>query len=164
MMSQKVQFTDMPHTAQARPWRFMLIGGIGVGKTTLIRALEEKDTRQIRKTQMIDYSGWGIDIPGEFVEMGHLRRNLTATSFDAQLLVAVQDATRTDVHFPPHYFLMFPQPTIGVITKIDASEANIEQATTLLRQAGVTGEIYSVSAFTGLGISELRAYLLNHHN
>jgi ethanolamine utilization protein EutP len=160
-MSQKVQFTGIPHTTQARPWRFMLIGGTGAGKTTLIRALEDKDPRQIRKTQMIDYSGWGIDIPGEFVEMGRLRRNLTVTSFDAQLLVAVQDATRSDVHFPPNYFLMFPQPTIGVITKLDAPAASIEQATTLLRQAGVTGEFFSVSAFTGLGISELRAYLLN---
>ncbi len=77
---------------------------------------------------MIDYAGWGIDTPGEFIEMGHMRRVLISTSFDAQLLIAVQDATRKDTIFPPNYFLMFPQHTIGVVTKMDAKEADAERA------------------------------------
>lgn len=162
MLTHLINLPDTVHTAQAKPWRFMLIGGVGAGKTTLIKALESKDPLQgVRKTQMIDYSGWGIDTPGEFIEMGHLRRSLIATSFDAQLLIAVQDATRTDAHFPPNYFLMFPQSTIGVITKLDAPQADTGHATRLLRHAGVTGEIFTVSALTGSGISELREYLLN---
>jgi ethanolamine utilization protein EutP len=165
MLTQLINLPDTIHTAQAKSWRFMLIGGVGAGKTTLIKALESKDPLQgVRKTQMIDYSGWGIDTPGEFVEMGHLRRSLIATSFDAQLLIAVQDATRSEAHFPPNYFLLFPQPTIGVITKLDAPEANVDQATSLLRHAGVAGEIYCVSALTGSGISDLRAYLLSQND
>ncbi len=76
---------------------------------------------------MIDYAGWGIDTPGEFIEAGYMRRNIVSSSFDAQLLIAVQDATREDTTFPPHYFLMFPQHTIGVVTKMDDKEANADK-------------------------------------
>ena len=161
MMQQKVIFHDMINTAEAKPWRFMLIGGVAAGKTTLLRALENKSTQFATKTQMIDYAGWGIDTPGEFIETGYMRRNIVSSSFDAQLLIAVQDATRKDTIFPPHYFLMFPQHTIGVVTKVDDKEADVEQAQAQLIAAGVTGEIFCVSALTGYGISELRAYLLN---
>ena len=110
---------------------------------------------------MIDYGGWGIDTPGEFIEMGSLRRVLVSAAFDAQLLVVVQDATREDAIFPPNYFLMFPQHTIGVVTKMDDKEADEERAQAQLAAAGVTGEIFCVSALTGYGIPELRTYLLN---
>ena len=139
----------------------MIVGGVGVGKTSLLRALEDKDPHSARKTQMIDYSGWGIDTPGEFIEMGRLRRTLTASSFDARILLAVQDATSQKSYFPPNYFLMFPQHTIGVISKIDDPTANVEQAESLLRKAGVQDEIFCVSALSGQGIPELRDHLLS---
>lgn len=148
-------------TASGARWRFILVGGISAGKTTLLRALENKAAFDARKTQMVDYSGWGIDTPGEFAEMRHYRGMLMAVYFDAQLIVAVQDATRSDSFFPPGYFKMFPQTTVGVVSKIDAAEADTERASRLLRQAGVTGEIYCVSAITGSGISKLRDDLLN---
>lgn len=161
--AQRVSLNGVVTTAVSTPWRFILMGGVGAGKTTLLRALEQKDPTTTRKTQMVDYAGWGIDTPGEFVEMGHWRRILVSVSFDAQLIVAIQDATRADSYFPPHYFMTFPQQTIGVITKTDAPQANRERATALLRTAGVTGEIYCVSALTGCGISKLRDDLLNQN-
>jgi ethanolamine utilization protein EutP len=139
--------------------RFMLLGGAGAGKTTLLCALEDRDLTAAGKSQMIDYSGWGIDTPGEYSEMGHYRRVLLTTSFDAQLVVVVQDATNERLIFPPHYFLMFPQPTIGVVTKVDDPQADIERSRGLLAAAGVTGQIFCVSAFTGDGISTLRDFL-----
>ena len=149
----------------------MLVGGVGAGKTTLLRALERTGT-PVRKTQMIDYAGWGIDTPGEYAEMGHFRQHLLAAASDARLLVVVQDATQRRALFPPNYFLMFAQPTIGVVTKIDAPAANVERATVLLRQSGVTGPIFHVSAITGSGLSVLRRNLRiyqtkpkgEHHN
>lgn len=163
-MRQQVVFLELnPLTTiatEGTPWRFMLIGGVAAGKTTLLKALENKKPQLANKTQMIDYSGWGIDTPGEFVEMGHLRRVLVSSSFDARLLIAVQDATRRQAVFPPNYFLMFPQHTIGVVTKMDEPAADPDQAQAQLRAAGVSGEIFLVSAITGYGISELRTYLL----
>jgi ethanolamine utilization protein EutP len=142
----------------------MVLGGAGAGKTTLLCALEEKNLASASKSQMIDYSGWGIDTPGEYSEMGHYRRVLLTASFDAQLVLIVQDATNEKLIFPPNYFLMFPQPTIGVVTKVDDPRADLERSRGLLTAAGVTGEIFFVSAFTGDGISTLRDYLRSQNS
>jgi ethanolamine utilization protein EutP len=131
----------------------MLWGGIGAGKTTLLRALQ--GGRPALKTQMIEHHGQAIDTPGEYSEMGRLRRHLQTTAVDAQLFLVVHDATREHGNFPPSYFLMFSQPVLGVVTKIDAPLARPQRAIEILRQVGVTGPIFCVSAFTGSGIEEL---------
>src|SRR5512136_1764259 len=111
-------------------WRFMLWGGIAAGKTTLLRALQ--GGRPILKTQMVEYDGQAIDTPGEYSEMGRLRRHLQTTAADVQLMVVVHDATRDRSNFPPSYFLMFQQPVIGVVTKIDAPLARPQRAAEIL--------------------------------
>jgi ethanolamine utilization protein EutP len=141
---------------------FMLWGGVGAGKTTLLQALQQQENKGVRKTQMIDYSGWGVDAPGEYCEMGDLRRHLLAASADARLILVVHDATRPATNFPPNYFRMFTQPVVGVVSKIDADGADLERAAAVLRQIGVQGEIYYVSAITGSGLSSLRQMLLAH--
>jgi ethanolamine utilization protein EutP len=163
MPVQNVTLPMMTRTLEAKSWRFMLFGGVGAGKTTLLRALEDRDPASAGKSQMIDYSGWGIDTPGEYSEMGHYRRVLLTTSFDAQLVVVVQDATDERMIFPPHYFLMFSQPAIGVVTKMDLPRADLQRSHRLLAAAGVTGEIFSVSALSGDGISALREFLLSQN-
>jgi ethanolamine utilization protein EutP len=129
---------------EKKRWRFMLWGGIGAGKTTLLRALQ--GGRAVIKTQMIEHDGLAIDTPGEYSEMGRLRRHLQTTAADAQLILVVHDATRERSNFPPNYFLMYRQPVLGVAIEI-------------LRQVGVTGPVFCVSAFTGSGIEELRKAL-----
>lgn len=151
------------HVGNTRQWRFMLFGGIGAGKTTLLCALEGRELCEARKSQMIDYSGWGIDTPGEYSERGHYRRVLLSSSFDAQYILVVQDATSERTTFPPHYFLMFPQRVLGVVTKMDAAEANPERARCLLEEMGVNGKIFYVSALTGEGIASLKEYLLSQN-
>ncbi len=147
------------HSAQGRRWRFMLIGPTGVGKTTLLAALEHRDQGEAIKTQMIDYSGWGIDTPGEYSELGHLRRALTTVVVDADVLVVAQLSTSERSVFPPNYFLMFNQDAIGVVTQVDLPGADVARATSLLREVGITGSIFPVSVVTGAGISELRDLL-----
>lgn len=139
--------------------RFILLGAVGSGKTSLLRALEE-GLDPVRKTQMIDYAGWGIDTPGEYAEMGVYRERLLAAAADALLVVVVQDATQTRSCFPPHYLLMFPQQVLGAVTKMDLPHANAERATQLLRESGVRGDVFEVSAFLGSGIDALRQRLL----
>lgn len=138
----------------------MLWGGVGAGKTTLLHALAD-DGLAARKTQMIDFVGWAIDTPGEYAERVGFRGNLVATASQAQLLVVVQDATRANAHFPPHYFRIFTKPIIGVVTKIDMPTADVERAGALLRAAGVSGQIFPISAITGSGLSTLRQSLLS---
>jgi ethanolamine utilization protein EutP len=135
----------------------MVWGGIGAGKTTLLRAVQ--GGRSVLKTQMIEHDGMAIDTPGEYSEMGRLRRHLQTTAADAQLFLVVHDATREDSNFPPNYFVMYHQPVLGVVTKIDAPLARPQRAIENLRQAGVTGAVFCVSALTGSGIEELRKAL-----
>jgi ethanolamine utilization protein EutP len=135
----------------------MLWGGVGVGKTTLLRALQ--GGKEVRKTQMIEYEGQAIDTPGEYSEMSRLTRHLLATSADARLLVVVHDATRDASNFPPNYFCMFSQPVIGVVSKIDAPGADPERAKSILRSIGVQDSIFCVSAVTGSGLDDLRSAL-----
>jgi ethanolamine utilization protein EutP len=134
-------------------WRFMLWGGIGAGKTTLLRALQ--GGRPATKTQMIEFDGQAIDTPGEYSEMGRLRRHLQTTAAGAQLLLVVHDATREQSNFPPNYFLMYQQPVLGVVTKIDAPAARPQRAIEILRHSGITGSVFCVSALTGSGMEEL---------
>lgn len=141
-------------------WRFMLLGAVGSGKTTLLRKLEGISAAA-RKTQMIDYSGLGIDTPGEYAEMGRYRERLIAAAADAENLLVVQDATASRSCFPPHYFLMFPRQTFGAVTKVDLPNANVERATQLLRESGVRGEVFVVSAQVGTGMDALKQRLLS---
>ena len=135
----------------------MLWGGIGVGKTTLLIALQGGGSSV--KTQMIEFRGEAIDSPGEYSEMGHLTRHLLATASDADLFLVVHDATRASTNFSPHYFCMFHQAVWGVVSKVDAPGADVERASALLRYMGVTDRIFCVSAVTGFGLSELRQAL-----
>jgi ethanolamine utilization protein EutP len=135
----------------------MLWGGIGAGKTTLLRALQ--GGRSVMKTQMIEHDGLAVDTPGEYSEMGRLRRHLQTTAADVQLILVVHDATREGSNFPPNYFLMYQQPVLGVVTKIDAPLARPQRAIENLRQAGVAGPVFCVSAFNGSGIEGLKKAL-----
>jgi ethanolamine utilization protein EutP len=159
----------------------MLWGGIGAGKTTLIKVLLPKPSdatepasgerpadwrragtqsgQTATKTQMIEYEGAAIDTPGEYSEMGRMRRHLQTTAAEAQLLLVAQDATRAESFLPPNYFRMFRQPVLGVVTKIDEPSARPEQAIAILRHIGVTGKIFCVSSHTGEGIDALKSEL-----
>ncbi len=144
----------------SRTWPFMIFGGKSCGKTALLQALEGKEALPTARSKGIDYSGWGIDISGEYCESGKLRRELVSAALKAKLLMVVQDATSDRLVFPPHYFLMYPHPKIGVVTKIDLPDADPQRAAGLLRAAGVEGEIFFVSVLSGEGISDLRDFLL----
>ncbi|MCQ6561847.1 EutP/PduV family microcompartment system protein [Paenibacillus mendelii] len=135
--------------------RAMVIGSVGAGKSSLIRALL-KDDREVAKTQSLLFRDWLIDTPGEYCENPLQYRYLIATSFDTKLLVLVQDATRERGYFPPGFAGGFPVPAIGVITKIDLAAANPEKAERLLRQAMPKGDCFAVSSLNGTGIDELR--------
>ncbi|MGZ0051625.1 EutP/PduV family microcompartment system protein [Brevibacillus gelatini] len=138
--------------------RVMIIGAIEAGKSSLVKALFN-DEQPARKTQALEYRDWVIDTPGEYSENPMFYRTLMATSLEATLVVMVQDATRERNYFPPGFSQGFPQACVGVITKIDHPDADVQRAEGFLRQSLGDAPIFRTSAYTGEGVPELRAYL-----
>ncbi|UUI03829.1 EutP/PduV family microcompartment system protein [Oceanobacillus jeddahense] len=155
--------------------RAMILGGIDAGKTTLKEALfgRERQPKKI-KTQSLIYEDWIVDTPGEYTENPLHYRSIMATSLEITHVLFVQDATNEKTIFAPGFSLGINKLPIGVVTKADASEANIERAIHLLKKAIVKGPIVITSAFTEEGIDvipalvecqsldEMRAYVTNH--
>ncbi|MGO0060149.1 EutP/PduV family microcompartment system protein [Brevibacillus fluminis] len=141
--------------------RVMIIGAVGAGKSSLVRALEGDD-EPARKTQTLEFHDWIIDTPGEYSENPLYYRTLMATSLEAGLLLMVQDATRDRNYFPPGFSQGFPVAPIGVVTKMDHPDADAERARTLLHESLAPDQpVFLTSAATGAGIAELRRFLLD---
>ncbi|MDR6884271.1 EutP/PduV family microcompartment system protein [Bacillus sp. 3255] len=139
--------------------KVMIIGGVGAGKSTLIKALfGERDPAS--KTQSLTYRDWTIDTPGEYSENPLYYRSLMATSHEAAVVLLVQDATRDRSFLPPGFEQGFPIRTLGAVTKIDHPLADIDRAIALLRQSLPEGEIVLTSAAANEGISELKHKLM----
>lgn len=139
----------------------MLIGTTGAGKTTLIQALQAR-LLQWEKTQMVTYLDDFIDIPGEYLDIPRFHRAIIVTAMDADVILLVQPANTRQQNIPPGFGSIFSQPIIGVITKIDLPNAEIEQAKNFLRLAGANKEIISVSAISGEGLNILFEVLQNY--
>jgi ethanolamine utilization protein EutP len=136
----------------------MMIGAIEAGKSSLVRALIG-DEQPARKTQALEYRDWVIDTPGEYSENPMFYRTLMATSLEAGIVVMVQDATRDRNYFPPGFSQGFPQSCVGVITKMDHPEADVQRAEQYLRQSLGDARIFRTSSVTNEGVPELRDFL-----
>ena len=135
--------------------RVMLVGAVGSGKTTLVRALHG-NSGSVTKTQAMEYTANSIDTPGEFIENPFFYRALFATSLEAEVIIFIQDATREKSVFPPGFAGAFSKRTIGVVTKVDHPTANVERAIRFLKSLGLSGPVTSVSAITSEGLDELK--------
>lgn len=139
--------------------RVMLVGAVESGKTTLARVLNKEGTGMVTKTQSLEYSACSIDTPGEYVENPSYYRALFATSLEADAVIFIQDATKSRSIFPPGFAAAFSKRTIGVVTKTDHPEADVEKAKVFLKSLGLSESVVAVSAFTGEGIEEIRKIL-----
>jgi ethanolamine utilization protein EutP len=140
--------------------KIMIIGSVGAGKSSLLNALFG-NSEPARKTQSLEFRDWIIDTPGEYTENPMYYRTLMATSFEARMLLMIQDATRTRQYFPPGFSEGFPIPAIGVITKIDHPSADVKLAEKLLRQSFMQEEIWHVSALTLHNVQPLKERLIS---
>ncbi|SDN68879.1 ethanolamine utilization protein EutP [Paenibacillus sp. yr247] len=138
--------------------RVMVIGAVGAGKSTLIKALLN-ELQPATKTQSLVFRDWLIDTPGEYSENPLYYRSLMATSFEAVAILLVHDATRNRNYFPPGFASGFPVPVIGAVTKIDHPKADEKRAVMLLRESLPEGEIVMTSAASSQGIEELKRSL-----
>ncbi|MED3907529.1 EutP/PduV family microcompartment system protein [Geobacillus thermodenitrificans] len=142
--------------------KVLIIGPVGSGKSTLVKRLLGEKNSSAKKTQALEYANWIIDSPGEYSQNPMYYRTLMATALEAKVLLIVQDATRKDCILPPNFASGFPLCPIGVITKTDHPDADIETATRLLRIALPVGDIYLTSSVTLAGIEELKERILSY--
>ena len=137
----------------------MLIGRTGCGKTTLTQKLMNEEVKY-KKTQSVTYKSKIIDTPGEYVENKMFYKSLLVLSADAKVIVLVQSAIDEATLFPPRFSTMFPRKeVIGIITKTDLNNANIERSRKFLIEAGVT-EIFTIGLEDSEGLEEIKKRLV----
>lgn len=127
------------------------------GKTTLKQALKGKKL-QYEKTQYVNYFDIVIDTPGEYAENLSLARALALYAYESDVIAFLIAATEPYSLYPPAIDGVSTRPIIGIITKIDAPGANIEQAKHWLELAGAR-PVFPVSSYTGEGLWDLLNYL-----
>ncbi|EHI75727.1 ethanolamine utilization protein, EutP [Fusobacterium sp. oral taxon 370 str. F0437] len=136
----------------------MLIGRTSCGKTTLIQKLMNEEVKY-KKTQSVIYKSKIIDTPGEYVENKMFYKSLLVLSADAKIIVLVQSAVDGATLFPPKFSTMFSKKEIiGVITKTDLENANIERSKRFLLEAGAT-EVFTIGLNDEKGLEEIRKRL-----
>ena len=143
------------------PPRFMLIGQIGAGKTTLFNGLFGKD-EPARKTQVMEFEGGlGIDTPGEYFSHPRMYHALITVSAEVDRLLYVHPADVLECRLPPGLLDVYAKKTIdAVVTKMDQPHIDLSGLERLLRSAGVQGHIFPVSMYDPASMDALRGYLL----
>ena len=137
----------------------MLIGRTGCGKTTLTQKLMDEEVKY-KKTQAVTYKSKIIDTPGEYVENKMYYKSLLVLSSDAKIIILVQSAVDGATLFPPKFSTMFPKKeVIGIITKVDLAEADIERSKRFLMEAGAT-EVFTIGLTDEKGLEAIKKRLV----
>ena len=137
----------------------MLIGRTGCGKTTLTQKLMDEEVKY-KKTQAVTYKSKIIDTPGEYVENKMYYKSLLVLSADAKMIILVQSAIDGATLFPPKFSTMFPKKeVIGIITKVDLAEADIERSKRFLVDAGAT-EVFTIGLNDEEGLEVIKKRLV----
>ena len=141
----------------------MLIGRTGCGKTTLTQKLLDEEVKY-KKTQSVTYKSKIIDTPGEYVENKMYYKSLLVLSADAKIIVLVQSAVDGATLFPPKFSTMFPKKEIiGIITKVDLADADIERSKRFLVDAGAT-EIFTIGLNDEEGLEAIKKRLVTNES
>ncbi len=137
--------------------KIMFLGRSEAGKTSLTQALKG-ETITYHKTQYVNCYDVIIDTPGEYAETKGLGSALVLYSFEADIIGMLISAIEPYSIYPPCVCAIATREVIGIVTKIEHKEADVEQAKEWLRLAGCE-KIFCVSSYTGEGISDILEYL-----
>lgn len=137
--------------------RLMLVGETFSGKSSLIRELSGQNYLPNR-AMAVEYHDQFIYTPGEFLENRRFYHALITTSADCDIMAFVHSATSPNSLYPPLFGSMFNRKVIGIISKSDCAEANIQRSELFLTNAGVQ-EMVVTSCVTGAGLDTLRQLL-----
>ncbi len=143
--------------------KFVVIGDVDAGKTSLCAALLNKQER-ITKTQQVEHVNKHImDVPGEYTSIPHMRMALLSTLQQADAIIYVEPCDGSSKHAQPNDMLksLENKTLIGVISKIDVSNANIPAAKQELQRLGIVSNIFEISIHQEETIENLRKWLLD---
>ncbi|GEN54569.1 EutP/PduV family microcompartment system protein [Halobacillus faecis] len=135
--------------------RAMMLGSIRAGKSTLTHALLGYKAKAM-KTQSLTYEDWIVDTPGEYTENPMFYKNIMATSLEVTHVLFIQDPTKKKVIFPPGFSKGLNKLPIGVVTKADNEEADVDRAVEQLKKVMPKGPIVVTSALQGQGLDVIR--------
>lgn len=139
--------------------RLMVIGPVGCGKTTFCQRILGRDL-VYQKTQSVQLVGSAIDTPGEYMESRAYYRALLVSAVEADVILLMQQAGDRASRYAPGIASMFQKPVLGVVTKIDCceEELDIRRAEDILLLAGAT-PVFSISSVQDTGIEVLMDYI-----
>lgn len=137
--------------------KLILMGRSEAGKTTLTQALRGEEIRYY-KTQYVNYFDSVIDTPGEYAQSHRLGKALALYTYEADVVGILVAANEPYSIFPPNVTCQANRECIGIVTKIDLPNANVEMADRWLRIAGCQ-TIFHVNSLEGVGVPAILEYL-----
>ena len=137
--------------------KIMFMGRSGAGKTTIMQALYGEDIAY-KKTQYVNYSQYIIDPPGEYIEDKQFGFALALYSYEVDVIGFILAANEPFSLYSPGTVAMATREVVGIVTQINAEDANPELAAEWLRLAGCE-KIFFIDSVTREGLDELISHL-----
>ena len=140
----------------------VFVGEVDAGKSALINQLIDHDTNTGKTQAAIYYPGKIIDTPGEFVASRAMYGALLTTICNVKTIVCLHPANAQHFSSPIGLLKVYSNKNIvGVISKVDAPDADIDKSIMLLRQNGIPEPYFKTSIFDEESIDQLSHYLLS---
>lgn len=134
--------------------RLFLMGRSEAGKTSLAQALRGEKLHY-HKTQYTHADDETIDTPGEYAESKQAGVGLACFSFESDVVAILIAANEPYTVFAPNSDAFMSRPLIGVITKINAPNANVPMVRQWLLSSGCE-RVFLVDNSTGEEFRSLR--------
>jgi len=137
--------------------KLILMGRSQAGKTTLTQALRGEEIHYYKTQDIHNYESV-IDTPGEYAQSHRLGKALALYTYEADVVGILVASNEPYSLFPPNVTSQANRECIGIITKIDVPDANVDQAERWLQNAGCK-VIFKVNSLTGEGVPDILKYL-----
>ena len=143
-----------------QPGNFILVGDVGSGKSTLVKALFSHD-EEVTKTQALEFHGDNvIDSPGEFISRRYLYGALLDSIVGVDTIVYLLAADQARAVMPADLLGMYgDKRVLGVVSKCDLPGADIERAEQCLLEAGIAPPYYHLSIDDAASVEALARHL-----